>query len=79
MCQVLTTSCGEDVQTNACKLLEVVVIQCHGRIEAVSVRLLFTDQSIMWTMLLQLFQKCSKTSDYYNLQLSGVINGPIFQ
>ncbi|CAI8028553.1 Importin-7, partial [Geodia barretti] len=35
MCKkVLTTGCGEDVQTNACKLLEVVVIQCQGRIDA---------------------------------------------
>ena len=35
--QILTSDCGEDVQTNACKLLEVIVIQCQGRIDAVSV------------------------------------------
>jgi hypothetical protein len=35
MCKsVLTSDCGEDIQSNACKLLEVIVIQCQGRIDA---------------------------------------------
>ena len=34
--QILTSEAGEDVQINACKLLEVIVIQCQGRIDAVS-------------------------------------------
>jgi hypothetical protein len=35
MCKtILTSECGEDMQTNACKLLEVIVIQCQGKMDA---------------------------------------------
>lgn len=44
--QILTSDAGEDVQTNACKLLEVIVIQCQGRIDAVSGYLLSSDFNV---------------------------------
>ena len=34
--QVLSGDPGEDPQVHACKLLEVVVLQCQGRIDNVS-------------------------------------------
>ena len=35
--QVLSGDPGEDPQVHACKLLEVVVLQCQGRIDNVSI------------------------------------------
>ena len=34
--QVLSGDPGEDPQVHACKLLEVLLLQCHGRIDIVS-------------------------------------------
>ena len=37
MCKaVMSGDPGEDPQVHACKLLEVVILQCHGKIDSVS-------------------------------------------
>lgn len=38
MCKsVMQGDPGEDPQVHACKLLEVIILQCHGKIDSVSI------------------------------------------